>query len=57
MSAMRSLFHISKSTGRIFRNPASGINGGTPAPGVLVPLDQAAYDRAIQPGRVAASCR
>jgi len=47
MSAMRSLFHISKSTGRIFRNPASGINGGTPAPVVLVPLDQADYDRAI----------
>jgi hypothetical protein len=48
MSALRSLFHISKSNGRIFRNPASGINGGTPACGVLVPLDQTAYDRAIQ---------
>jgi hypothetical protein len=34
--------------GRIFRNPASGIMGGTPAFGVIVPLDQAAYDRAIQ---------
>jgi integrase len=48
MSALRSLFHISKSTGRVFRDPASGINGGTPASGVLVPLDQTAYDRAIQ---------
>lgn len=48
MSALRSLFHISKNTGRTFRNPASGINGGTPAPGLLIPLDQAAYDRAIQ---------
>jgi hypothetical protein len=48
MSALRSLFQISRSTGRIFRNPASGIMGGTPACGVIVPLDQAAYDRAIQ---------
>lgn len=48
VTALRSLFHISNSTGRIFRNPASGINGGTPAPSLLIPLDQAAYDRAIQ---------
>jgi hypothetical protein len=48
MSALRSLFRISKGAGRIFRNPASGINGGTPAPSLLIPLGQAAYDRAIQ---------
>jgi hypothetical protein len=48
MSALRSLFQISLSTGRIFRNPASGIKGGTPAFGVIIPLDQAACDRAMQ---------
>jgi hypothetical protein len=60
MSTLRSLFHISNSTGRTFRNPASGINGGTPAPSLLIPLGQAAY-QAIQaatppPSRLNGSC-